>query len=194
MVNDSFGLFKRPKKLKIATDPILRQMHLINRERIWMKSSDHFRVPRPFYRLKTKSTLSGPHFATIAKFQWFSKAPSPLNGMVRVKPLGSMVFRWFWCQATIGFNGFQWLSSIDPTMEWLHTIVEVYLEVIWTFSLRASWNGCILKQNKILWSVKLTTKNIYFYKATTKTILILVDTGYGTYIQHISGPPCILQM
>ena len=26
--------------------------------------------------------LLGPHFATIAKFQWFSKAPSPLNGMV----------------------------------------------------------------------------------------------------------------
>ena len=125
MVNDGFGLFKRPKKLKIARDPILGQTHLINRERLWMKSSDHFRGPRPFYRLKTKSTLSGPHFATIAKFQWFSKAPFPLNGMVRVKPLGSMVFRWFWCQATIGFNGFQWLSGIGPTVEWLHTIVEV---------------------------------------------------------------------
>ena len=36
-----------------------------------MKSSDHFRVPRPFCRLKTKSTLLGPHFATIVKFQWF---------------------------------------------------------------------------------------------------------------------------
>ena len=90
-----------------------------------MKSSDHFRVPGPFCRLTTKSTLLAPHFATIAKFQWFSEAPSPLNGMVRVKPLGSMVFRWFWCQATIGFNGFRWLSAIDPTMEWLHTIVEV---------------------------------------------------------------------
>ena len=127
MVNDGFSLFKRPKKLKIARDPILGQTHLINRERVWMKSSDHFRVPGPFCRLTTKSTLLAPHFATIAKFQWFSKAPSPLNGMVRIKPLGSMVFRWFWCQATIGFNGFQWLSSIDPTMEWLHTIVEVYL-------------------------------------------------------------------
>ena len=47
-----------------------------------MKSSDHFRVPGPFCRLTTKSTLLAPHFATIAKFQWFSKAPSPLNGMV----------------------------------------------------------------------------------------------------------------
>ena len=43
------------------------------------------------------------------------------------QPLGSMVFRWFLCQATIGFNGFRWSSAIDPTMEWLHTIVEVYL-------------------------------------------------------------------
>ena len=42
------------------------------------------------------------------------------------QPLGSMVFQWFWGQATIGFNGFRWLSAIDPTMEWLHTIVEVY--------------------------------------------------------------------
>ena len=89
------------KNSKLPQIPFWKKMHLINRERIWMKSSDHFRVPRPFYRLKTKSTLSGPHFATIAKFQWFSKAPLPLNGMVRVKPLGSMVFRWFWCQATM---------------------------------------------------------------------------------------------
>ena len=73
-----------------------------------MNLTDHVKVPMSFCRLKTKSKPFGllrPQFTTIAKFQWFSKAPSPLNGMVRVKPLGSMVFRWFWCQATIGFNG-----------------------------------------------------------------------------------------
>ena len=42
------------------------------------------------------------------------------------QPLGSMVFRWFWGQATIGFDGLRWLSTIGPMMEWLHTIVEVY--------------------------------------------------------------------
>ena len=42
------------------------------------------------------------------------------------QPLGSMVFQWFWGQATIGFDGLRWLSTIGPTMEWLHTIVEVY--------------------------------------------------------------------
>ena len=42
------------------------------------------------------------------------------------QPLGSMVFRWFWGHATIGFDGLRWLSTIGPTMEWLHTIVEVY--------------------------------------------------------------------
>ena len=39
--------------------------------------------------------LLGPHFATIAKFQWFWKAPSPLNGMVR----GNHWVQWF-------FDGF----------------------------------------------------------------------------------------
>ena len=28
-------------------------------------------------------------------------------------------------QATIGNDGFRWLATIGPTMEWLHTIVEV---------------------------------------------------------------------
>ena len=41
------------------------------------------------------------------------------------QPLDSMVFRWFMGQATIGFNGFRWLSTIGPTMEWFYTIVEV---------------------------------------------------------------------
>ena len=42
-----------------------------------------------------------------------------------VQPLGSMVFRWFWGETTIGNDGFQWLCTIGPTMEWLCTIVEV---------------------------------------------------------------------
>ena len=84
-----------------------------------------FQSPRAILQTDDKINTLAPHFATIAKFQWFLKAPSPLNGMVRVKPLDSMVFRWFWCQATIGFDGFRWLSAIGPRMEWLHTIVEV---------------------------------------------------------------------
>ena len=28
-------------------------------------------------------------------------------------------------QPTIGNDGFQWLATIGPAMEWLHTIVEV---------------------------------------------------------------------
>ena len=39
--------------------------------------------------------------------------------------LEMMVFRWFLGQATIGNDGFRWLSTIGPTMEWLGTIVEV---------------------------------------------------------------------
>ena len=40
--------------------------------------------------------------------------------------MGSMVFRWFWGKTTIGNDGFRWLRTIGPTMEWLCTIVEVY--------------------------------------------------------------------
>ena len=40
--------------------------------------------------------------------------------------LEMMVFRWFLGQATIGNNGFRWLSTIGPTMEWLSTIKQVY--------------------------------------------------------------------
>ena len=94
------------KKLAIAIYPILWQMYfMIEKKDKW--------IPRSFQSshaiLQTKSKLFGllgPHFATIAKFQWFSKAPSPLNGMVwdnhwiqwffdglRVRqPLESMVF------------------------------------------------------------------------------------------------------
>ena len=58
---------------------------LDDRERRQMNLTDHVNVSMSFCRLKTKSKLIGllrPQFATIAKFQWFSKAPSPLNGMV----------------------------------------------------------------------------------------------------------------
>ena len=43
------------------------------------------------------------------------------------QPLGSMVFQWFLGQVPIGFDGLRWLSTIGPTMEWLNTIVKVYL-------------------------------------------------------------------
>ena len=58
-----------------------------------------------------------PVFATIEKFRWFSGVPSPLNGMVG----GNHWKRWIsddvLGQATIGNDGFQWLSTICPTME-----------------------------------------------------------------------------
>ena len=41
------------------------------------------------------------------------------------QPLVSMVFWWFWGLTTIGNNGFQWLSTIGPTIEWLATIVDI---------------------------------------------------------------------
>ena len=40
--------------------------------------------------------------------------------------MGINGFRWFWGKTTIGDNGFPWVCTIGPTMEWLCTIVEVY--------------------------------------------------------------------
>ena len=37
-----------------------------------------------------------------------------------------MVFWWFWVSQPLVMMVFRWLATIAPTMEWLHTIVEVY--------------------------------------------------------------------
>ena len=42
------------------------------------------------------------------------------------QPLKTMVFRWFWVSQPLVTMVFRWLATIGPTMEWLHTIVEVY--------------------------------------------------------------------
>ena len=67
--------------------------------------------------------MSSHHSEQMSQRSQVSKVTIEWNGLW--KPLGSMVFRWFWGQATIGFDGFRWLSTIGTTMEWLHTIVEV---------------------------------------------------------------------
>ena len=130
-----------------------------------MNPTDHFRVPRPFCRLKTKSKqfgLLGPHFATIAKFQWFSKAPSPLNGMVWGnhwvqwffngfgvrQPLVSMVFdgcpplvrRWNGCIPSLKSRR-DLLTDRQPRTSLLDVQIETYIEELlldqctvgWTF-------------------------------------------------------------
>ena len=59
-------------------------------------------------------TLLGSGFIHIA---WL--------GLFEISIWGSMVFRWFWGKTTIGNDGFRWLCTIGPTMEWIGTIVEV---------------------------------------------------------------------
>ena len=99
-----------------------------------MNLTDHVNVSMSFCRLKTKSKLIGllrPQFATIAKFQWFSKAPSPLNGMVWdnhwvqwffdgfgvTQPLVSMVYDG--CPPLVQrWNGYiPWLKSMPPVKD-----------------------------------------------------------------------------
>ena len=64
-------------------------------------------------------------YLTIAIFRWFSKQPSPLNGMVGGNHWDQWFSDGFWGKATIGNDGFRWLCTIGPTMEWLCTIIEV---------------------------------------------------------------------
>ena len=55
-------------------------------------------------------------YLTIAIFRWFSKQPSPLNGMVG----GNHSVQWFsdgfWVHQPPCPDGFRWLSTIGQTM------------------------------------------------------------------------------
>ena len=48
----------------------------------------------------------------------FGYSTITINWFSASRPLLSMVFRWFWGHSTIGFNGFQLLWTIGPTMRW----------------------------------------------------------------------------
>ena len=84
------------KKLTIVINPILWRMYfMMEKQDKWIFGS----FQSSHATLQTKSKLFGllgPHFATIAKFPWFSKAPSPLNGMVWDNHWIQWFFWWFW--------------------------------------------------------------------------------------------------
>ena len=110
MVNDGFGLFKRPKKLKIATDPILGQMHLIMvkgyewNPQIISESPGHFTDWRQNQHFQDHILLPSPSF----------------NGFQRHH------HHWMeWFGATIGFNGFSVdLGSRNHWFRWLTMVVH----------------------------------------------------------------------
>ena len=115
------------KKLAIAKYPIFWQMHLmIEKGDKWIPQiisefPGHFADWRQIKTVWTFRTTICYHCKVSMVFK--GTITIEWNGLGQ--PLGSMVFQWFWSQATIGFDGFRWLSTIGPTMEWLHTIVEV---------------------------------------------------------------------
>ena len=123
MVNNGFGHEKTQKTRK--TYRILRQIWVICK----ILPMHHFILSN----LAVKSTnpdilffvVAGycSHFATIENMQWFIE----WNG--QRQPLKTMVLRWFWVSRTLVTMVFRWLATIGATMEWLHTIVEVYLMV-----------------------------------------------------------------
>ena len=86
MVNNGFGPFERPRKgSQSPHNRIFSQINLmIEKGDKWI-SQNMSKFPCHFADWRQNQNcfeLLRPHFATIAKFQWFSKAPSPLNGMV----------------------------------------------------------------------------------------------------------------
>ena len=61
--------------------------------------------------------LLNQFFATIENLQWFSEALLPLNGISEAT-IDNDGFSMVLGQLTIGNDGFRWLTTIGPTMEW----------------------------------------------------------------------------
>ena len=129
MVNNGFGPFQRPKKA--------HNRHILNfltscklDDREGDTNESHRSCQSSQVILQTEDKIK-----TVWNFKttiWYHcKVSMVLKSTITIEwnglgqPLGSMVFRWFWGHKTIGFDGLRWLSTIGPTMEWLHTIVEV---------------------------------------------------------------------
>ena len=128
MVSDGFDLEKDLKMRKIVTDPILRQLWILFRIQITLLLVN-FRCKLTlkdsiFLRFKVGCCVCWT-FSNHRKLSMVFKVTITIERNGWGQPLGSMVFRWFWCKTTIGNNGFRWLCTIGPTMEWLCTIVEV---------------------------------------------------------------------
>ena len=135
MVSDGFDLDKDIKMRIIVTDPILRELCVLFRIQITLL----------LVNFRCKSTLKDSMFLSLkvgccvcwtfsTLFCYHRKLSMVFKVTITIEwngwgqPLGSMVFRWFWGKTTIGNDGFRWLCTIGPTMEWLCTIVEVYDE------------------------------------------------------------------
>ena len=124
------ALLKDLKKLAIAKYPIFWQIHLmIEKGDNWIPQIIS-EFPGHFADKSKLLGLSGPHFATIAKFQWFSKAPSPLNGMV----WDNHWIQWF-------FDGFGVRQPLDLM------VFDGCLPLV------RRWNGNIpsLKSSEVMW-------------------------------------------
>ena len=128
-----FWPWKKDLKMRIiATDPILRHLCILFRIQITLlivnlrcketlKDSIFLRFKVGWCVCWTLSTL----FCYHRKLSMVFKVTITIEWNGWGQPLGSMVFRWFWGKTTIGNDGFRWLCTIGPTMEWLCTIVEV---------------------------------------------------------------------
>ena len=101
------------------------------------------------------------HWTLKSIFCYHQKFAMVFRGTITIEwngqrqPLTTMVFRWFWVSQPLVTMVFRWLATIAPTMEWLHTIVEVYLW--WT----KHWTDSIkFKRNE----TNILGVNIYYRK------------------------------
>ena len=128
MVSEGFDLEKDLKMRIIVTDPVLRELIQIQITLLLVNFWCYSTLKDTYFRFKvggcvcwTFSTL----FCYHRKLSMVFKVTITIEWKSWGQPLGSMVFRWFWRKTTIGNDGFRWLCTIGPTMEWLCTIVEV---------------------------------------------------------------------
>ena len=86
----------------------------------WMKT-----LP-PWVLIGIKTPLCNSSFCYHWTFSMVFRGTITIEWNGQRQPLKTMVFRWFWVSQPLVTMVFRWLATIGPTMEWLHTIVEVY--------------------------------------------------------------------
>ena len=86
----------------------------------WMKTLPSWVL----IRIKSPSCVSS--FCYHWTFSMVFRGTLTIEWNGQRQPLKRMVFRLFWVSQSLVTMVFRWLATIGPTMEWSHTIVEVY--------------------------------------------------------------------
>ena len=142
MVNDGFGYEKIKKKSKCDISHFTTNLrsflntlhalfHPFNFWSIVLICTQHLESMTwmktlPLWVLnRIKTPLCVSSFCYHWKISMVFRGTITIEWNGQRQPLKTMVFRWFWVSQPLVTMVFKWLATIGPTVEWLHTIVEV---------------------------------------------------------------------